>query len=524
MPRARPCKRSNRAFERNASRRSRTIATRFRRWQARSSTAAGSMKRWRPRGASSRWNRPPPAAYATAAKSISSAASSTAPSRCSSRLRAHAVDAISSACSPTVASRVRVDEVARSVGARCARDRTERRPGQSVLAAVRADHRRDSSSHTPAAGPKRASKTATQTRASAPKTRNARLRIGYLSSDFHEHAAAYLMWKCSSCTTATASKYSPIPTGPTTAAHARSAARRVRAFRRHRMGARRPRSASASAATRSTCSSISRDTRGRPADRHGAAAVRRADHVARLSRAPRRRFHRLSDRRRLHHSAGRGATLSRNACAPAALLSAERPQARLAQSRWAAREYGLPEDGFVFCCFNQTFKITPEVFDVLDAAAAQASREACSGCWKQRAGEAQPGRSRGRAGCRSRAVGVRAAPALCAASRALSRSRSRARYVSVHVAHDGKRRVVVRVSAGRIVRRNFRRARLRKPATTAGLPDLVTHNFGEYEELALRLATDPHSLARVRARVVRRPRSCSAFRLRRIRPRSRSAL
>ena len=27
-------------------------------------------------------------------------------------------------------------------------------------------------------------------------------------------------------------------------------------------------------------------------------------------------------------------------------------------------EYGLPENGFVFCCFNQTFKILPEVFEV----------------------------------------------------------------------------------------------------------------------------------------------------------------
>jgi protein O-GlcNAc transferase len=27
-------------------------------------------------------------------------------------------------------------------------------------------------------------------------------------------------------------------------------------------------------------------------------------------------------------------------------------------------ECGLPEDGFVFCCFNQTFKITPQLFDV----------------------------------------------------------------------------------------------------------------------------------------------------------------
>lgn len=27
-------------------------------------------------------------------------------------------------------------------------------------------------------------------------------------------------------------------------------------------------------------------------------------------------------------------------------------------------EYGLPEDAFVFCCFNQTFKILPQVFDI----------------------------------------------------------------------------------------------------------------------------------------------------------------
>src|SRR5208337_4693706 len=27
-------------------------------------------------------------------------------------------------------------------------------------------------------------------------------------------------------------------------------------------------------------------------------------------------------------------------------------------------EVGLPDDGFVFCCFNNAYKITPEVFDV----------------------------------------------------------------------------------------------------------------------------------------------------------------
>jgi predicted O-linked N-acetylglucosamine transferase (SPINDLY family) len=27
-------------------------------------------------------------------------------------------------------------------------------------------------------------------------------------------------------------------------------------------------------------------------------------------------------------------------------------------------EAGLPETGFVFCCFNNAFKITPDIFDV----------------------------------------------------------------------------------------------------------------------------------------------------------------
>src|SRR3954466_2403699 len=35
---------------------------------------------------------------------------------------------------------------------------------------------------------------------------------------------------------------------------------------------------------------------------------------------------------------------------------------RAAPSRSRA-EYGLAERGFVFCCFNQTVKITPEIFE-----------------------------------------------------------------------------------------------------------------------------------------------------------------
>ncbi|WP_227627526.1 O-linked N-acetylglucosamine transferase family protein, partial [Klebsiella michiganensis] len=32
--------------------------------------------------------------------------------------------------------------------------------------------------------------------------------------------------------------------------------------------------------------------------------------------------------------------------------------------RATRQSQGLPEDRFVFCCFNQSYKITPSVFDV----------------------------------------------------------------------------------------------------------------------------------------------------------------
>lgn len=37
---------------------------------------------------------------------------------------------------------------------------------------------------------------------------------------------------------------------------------------------------------------------------------------------------------------------------------------RIARRTPTRAEVGLPEDGFVFCCFNNTYKLTPEVFDI----------------------------------------------------------------------------------------------------------------------------------------------------------------
>ena len=37
---------------------------------------------------------------------------------------------------------------------------------------------------------------------------------------------------------------------------------------------------------------------------------------------------------------------------------------RIAERAPSRQEYGLPDRAFVFCCFNNSYKITPEVFDV----------------------------------------------------------------------------------------------------------------------------------------------------------------
>ena len=37
---------------------------------------------------------------------------------------------------------------------------------------------------------------------------------------------------------------------------------------------------------------------------------------------------------------------------------------KISDKVFTREELGLPKDGFVFCCFNQNNKITPNVFDI----------------------------------------------------------------------------------------------------------------------------------------------------------------
>ena len=112
---------------------------------------------------------------------------------------------------------------------------------------------------------------------------------------------------------------------------------------------------------------------------------------------------------------------------------------------------GLPQDGFVFCCFNQAYKLTPDIFDVLVSAPrsppnkrALAPRlQLCGGQSAQRSSETRdrriaPGR-----------------PAAEPTSRTSSARRSLARHGFIRRAHHCERCFVGRCPADHTARRNL---------------------------------------------------------------------
>ena len=56
---------------------------------------------------------------------------------------------------------------------------------------------------------------------------------------------------------------------------------------------------------------------------------------------------------------------------------------KIAERTPTRQEAGLPQQGFVFCCFNNNWKITPDVFERLDAALACDRRQRVVAVWRQ---------------------------------------------------------------------------------------------------------------------------------------------
>ncbi len=164
-------------------------------------------------------------------------------------------------------------------------------------------------------------------------------------------------------------------------------------------------------------------------------------------------------------------------------------------------ECGLPEDGFVFCCFNNCYKITPEIFDVWMGLLKAIPR---SVLWLLEGNRFAPANL-----CREAKVrGVVAERLVFAPITPLSEHLARHRLADLFLdtfpvnAHTTASDALwagcpVLTLAGATFASRVAGSLLR----SIGLPELVMTSLEDYQAMALRLARNADSLAQLRARL-----------------------
>ena len=183
----------------------------------------------------------------------------------------------------------------------------------------------------------------------------------------------------------------------------------------------------------------------------------------------------------------------------------------IAEVKAGRREFGLPERGFVFCCFNTNYKIEPDVFaawmrllarvpgsvlwllDGGEAVRRNLQREAAShGVAAERlvfAPRLPHAEHLARHACADLFIDTFYCGAHTTAADAL--------WAGLPVLACLGDTMASRIGAG-IVR-------------AAGLPELIAPDRAAYEATALRLATQPQELAELRARLARSRSTCALF-------------
>ncbi|MEA2990923.1 MAG: hypothetical protein QOG83_3634 [Alphaproteobacteria bacterium] len=172
---------------------------------------------------------------------------------------------------------------------------------------------------------------------------------------------------------------------------------------------------------------------------------------------------------------------------------------------------GLPDGAFVFCCFNQAFKITPEVFDewmrLLDAAPG-------SVLWLLDTEPQAVATMRGEASARGVAPDrLIFAPGLPHAEH-LARLRHADLALDCHPygSHTTASDMLwAGVPLVALMGETFASRVSASILTAAGLPELITTSLDDHYRLALRLATDRAQLATLRSRVEVQRRGSALF-------------
>jgi len=175
------------------------------------------------------------------------------------------------------------------------------------------------------------------------------------------------------------------------------------------------------------------------------------------------------------------------------------------------RACGLPQHGFVFCCFNAGYKVEPDVFEVWMRLLA---RVPDSVLWLLDCGEAA------RRNLQRETAGRGIAPERLFFAPRLPRAEHLARHACADLfldtfycgAHTTASDALwaglpVLTCAGETMAARLGASIVR----AAGLPELVAADRGAYEATAFRLATQPGELAALRERLARNRTTCALF-------------
>lgn len=172
---------------------------------------------------------------------------------------------------------------------------------------------------------------------------------------------------------------------------------------------------------------------------------------------------------------------------------------------------GLPDDGLVFCCFNNNYKITRPVFDIWMRLLA---RVHASVLWLLEGNASSADRLRAAA----RAQGID--PARLVFARRIGAADHLARHrladlfldtLPVNAHTTGSDALWAGLPVVTCTGQSFAGRVGASLLHAANLPELVTGDLGAYEALALKLATDPPRLAEIRDKLARNRLTCPLF-------------
>ena len=166
-------------------------------------------------------------------------------------------------------------------------------------------------------------------------------------------------------------------------------------------------------------------------------------------------------------------------------------------------EAGLPERGFVFCCFNNLYKITPQIFDLwmrlvrqVEGSVLWLMKPNATGERNLRRESADRGVDPARLTFAARMPPEEHLARHRLADLALDTLPYNAHTTACDALWAGLPQITCAGASfpGRVAASVLR---------AIGLPQLITHSLAEYEALALELATDAHRLAEVRQALAR---------------------